>query len=183
MKTSTKLFLTTLAITTFFITNLKAQTSTSGKWLINAGLEGGFTTDELRSISKTEDGGTLRLQYKLSENDALMITGGYYYVATGSNSNTYTAFGPTIYVTPLISLGIAPVKLGYKRFLVPEFYASAEAGVGFETQYGNNTKLILSSGIGWQGDSFDIGVRYESLSGQSNNYGMVGLRVAYGFGF
>ncbi|MGZ3757696.1 MAG: hypothetical protein ACXVAY_04655 [Mucilaginibacter sp.] len=183
MKNSTRLFLTTLAITTFFITNVKAQTSTSGKWRIDAGLEGGFTTGELRTISKNYDGGTLRLQYKLSENDALMLTGGYYYIATGTNSNTYTAFGPTIYVTPLVSLGIAPVKLGYKRFLIPEFYASAEAGVGFETQYANDKKLILSPGIGWQGDSFDIGLRYERFSGQSNNYGMIGLRVAYGFGF
>ena len=183
MKTSTKLFLTTLAIAALFITNVKAQTSTSSKWRVDAGLEGGFTTGELRSISKNEDGGTLRLQYKLSDNDALMITSGYYYIATGANTNTYTTFGPAIYVTPLISLGIAPVKLGYKRFVIPEFYASAEAGVGFETQYGNNKKLILSPGIGWQSDSFDIGLRYESFSGQSNNYGMIGLRVAYGLGF
>lgn len=30
--------------------------------------------------------------------------------------------------------------------------------------------------------SWDVGVRYENYSGQSNNYGTVGLRIAYGFG-
>jgi hypothetical protein len=78
-------------------------------------------------------------------------------------------------------LGIVPVKLGVKAFFSPNVYFGAEAGAGFETASGGNTKLILSPALGYANKSWDVGVRYENFSGQDNNYGLVGLRIAYAF--
>jgi len=73
------------------------------------------------------------------------------------------------------------VKVGAKFFFNSPIYFGAEAGAGFETNYAKNTKLLLSPGLGWANKNWDVGVRYESLSGQSDNYGTVALRLAYGF--
>jgi hypothetical protein len=80
-----------------------------------------------------------------------------------------------------------PVKAGIKAFVGDGFYFSGEAGAGFEVHPiiaggEKNTKLILSPGVGYASKSWDVGVRYENFSGQGNNYGLVGLRLAYGFG-
>ncbi len=78
--------------------------------------------------------------------------------------------------------GIIPVKGGLKLFIKDGFYVMGEAGAGFETRYFKDTKLILSPGVGFATRKWDFGLRYENFSGQRNNYGLVGLRVAYGFG-
>ena len=87
-----------------------------------------------------------------------------------------------------------PVKAGVKAFFAPNVYVSGEVGAGFEmSAFGDysgdqtpglekDTKLILSPGVGYATKSWDVGVRYENYSGQGNNYGLVGLRIAYGFG-
>ncbi len=80
------------------------------------------------------------------------------------------------------SLGIVPLKLGIKAFFAPQVYFGAEAGAGVETVSGGNTKLLLSPGLGWANKTWDINARYENFSGQGNSYGLVGLRIAYGFG-
>ncbi|MDB5145542.1 MAG: hypothetical protein JWQ66_4255, partial [Mucilaginibacter sp.] len=41
---------------------------------------------------------------------------------------------------------------------------------------------ILSPGLGYASKSWEVSARYENFSGQGNNYGLVGLRIAYGFG-
>ena len=78
-------------------------------------------------------------------------------------------------------IGIVPLKAGIKAFFSQNGYFGAEAGAGFETNSGGDTKLILSPTLGWANQTWDVGVRYENFSGQNNNYGLVGLRVAYGF--
>jgi len=92
------------------------------------------------------------------------------------------------------SLGIVPLKAGIKAFFTNNVYFGAEVGAGFETSVGGlysgessdgykkDTKLIVSPALGWANNNWDVGVRYENFSGQSNNYGLVALRLAYGFG-
>jgi hypothetical protein len=46
---------------------------------------------------------------------------------------------------------------------------------------GGNTKLLLEPGVGYANKKWDFGIAYESLTGQQDNYGFVGLRIAYGF--
>jgi hypothetical protein len=88
---------------------------------------------------------------------------------------------------------MVPIKAGIKAFFSPNWYFGAEAGAGIETKVflpqgvnqefqQKDTKLILSPTIGYASKHWDVGARYENFSGQNNNYGLVGLRLAYGFG-
>jgi hypothetical protein len=174
MKKSTKLMATAIAAAAiFFGTNVKAQTTDANPWRFGIGVEAGVPTGNAHDISKIELGGTARLQYGADKGLAYTLTSGYYHM-----------FGKETPISGVDypSVGIVPVKLGLKAFFADKVYFGAEAGAGFETNKGGDTKLILSPGIGYAGKSLDVGLRYENFSGQSNNYGLVGLRVAYGFG-
>jgi len=173
-----------VAAAIFFGTNAKAQTITPDKFRFGVGVEGGIATGWAHNYSDAELGGTARLQYGVSNNLAITLTSGY-----------YNFFGKNDPVTgqKYQSLGMVPIKAGIKAFFTPNLYFSAEAGAGIETKafarqgidedyVGKETKLILSPGVGYANKHWDVGVRYENYSGQDNNYGLVALRLAYGFG-
>jgi hypothetical protein len=139
---------------------------------LGIGLEVGAPTGNMHDYSNFELGGTVRLQYDAGPNFAWTLTSGY-----------YNMFGKTIpgTDTKYEHLGIVPLKAGFKAFFASNLYFGAEAGAGFETISGGSTKLILSPTLGFANKTWDVGVRYENFSGQSNNYGLAGLRVAYAF--
>ncbi|GAA4090421.1 hypothetical protein [Mucilaginibacter panaciglaebae] len=182
MKKLTKLAAAALTGVALFIgTTVKAQTTPASKLRFGIGLEAGAPTGNIHNGpggSNFELGGTARLQYGTSDHFALTLTSGYYnffgkdYDATVGGVTTHFDAAST---------GVVPVKLGLKAFFSNNVYFSAEAGAGFETKYAKDTKLILSPGLGWANQKWDVGVRYEDFSGQNNNYGLVGLRIAYGF--
>jgi hypothetical protein len=179
MKNKSKLIaIAVAAVAIFFTTNVKAQTSDPNKWRFGIGIEGGVPTGNASNISNFELGGTARLQYGFSNNFALTLTSGYYNMF---GKNITETIGGTTITGKASDLGIVPVKVGIKAFFTPSIYFGAEAGAGFETINEGNTKLILSPALGWANKSWDVGVRYENFSGQSNNYGLVALRLAYGF--
>ncbi len=187
MKNMTKMMAVAIAaVAILFTTKVKAQTVTPDKFRFGIGIEGGIPTGNAHDISNVELGGTARLQYGLSKSVALTLTSGYY--------NFFGKNDPALVNTKFASLGMVPAKLGIKAFVGSGFYFSGEAGAGFETRafgayhgentqgFAKDTKLILSPGLGWASKSWDVGARYENYSGQANNYGLVGLRIAYGFG-
>ncbi|WP_183558134.1 hypothetical protein [Mucilaginibacter sp. SP1R1] len=189
MKTMTKIIagaFTALAI--FIGTNVKAQTTPANTLRFGVGLEVGAPTGNAHDISNFELGGTARLQYGVSHDLALTLTSGYYnFFGKTVTSREVTPGGVTTVTFKGRSLGMIPVKAGIKAFISNGFYFSAEAGAGFEVHPiiaggEKDTKLILSPGLGYASKSWDVGVRYENYSGQGNNYGLVGLRLAYGFG-
>lgn len=186
MKKSTKLIASAIiAIAVFAGSNAKAQMVSANKVRFGIGVEGGVATGNAHNISNLELGGTGRIQYGLTNNLALTLTSGYY---------NFFGKNDALLGVKYQSLGIVPVKLGIKAFFAPNLYFGAEAGAGFETKafglvkgennadFQKNTKLILSPAIGYASKSWDVGVRYENFSGQNNSYGLVALRVAYGFG-
>lgn len=177
MKTTTKwIAAAATAVAIFFTANANAQTTPktdTNPWRFGIGLEAGLPTGNAHDISNFELGGTARLQYDASDHFAWTLTSGYYNMFGKDIPGTNTNYN---------SLGIVPVKLGIKAFFAPNFYFGAEAGAGFETISGGDTKLILSPALGWANKTWDVGVRYENFSGQDNNYGLAGLRVAYSFG-
>ncbi len=176
MKKLTKLAAAALTGVALLIgTNVNAQTTPASKLRFGVGLEAGAPTGNAHDGSNFELGGTARLQYNTSDHFSLMLTSGYYNFF-GKEIGTV---GTTTVKTA--STGVIPVKAGFKAFFADQFYFSAEAGAGFETNGSKNTKLILSPGLGWANQKWDVGVRYEDFSGQSNSYGLVGLRLAYGF--
>ncbi|MCD8739541.1 hypothetical protein LT679_02915 [Mucilaginibacter roseus] len=174
MKKSTKLIAAAITAVALFLgsSDVKAQTNEKSAWRLGFGIEGGIPTGDVKDGSNFQLGGTARLQYGVSDNLALTLTSGYYnFFAKKEISDLGGS-----------DLGIVPVKVGIKSFFTDNLYFGAEAGAGFETRDNGNTKLILSPALGWADKHWDFGVKYENFSGQSNNYGAVGLRVAYGFG-
>jgi hypothetical protein len=185
MKKATKLMaIAVAAVAILFTTNAKAQTTNPNQWRLGIGVEGGLPTGNIKNVSNWDLGGTARLQYGLGKNFALMLTSGYY--------NFFGKDVPGLVDVKYKSLGIVPVKAGFKAFFANSFYFAGEAGAGFEVsnfgdydgnpeQLSKYTKLILSPGLGWANKSWDLGVRYENFSGSGNSYGLVNLRLAYGF--
>jgi hypothetical protein len=177
MNSSTKWIASAVtAVAILFGSNVKAQTSNPGDtWRLGVGVEGAIPTGNLHDGSNFALGGTARLQYDTRSNISFMLTSGYYNVFEKDYTIGNTTYSPN-------SLGIIPIKAGIKVFATSNIYFSGEAGAGIETNYSKDTKLILSPGIGYATSSgIDIGARYENFSGQSNNYGMAALRIAYGF--
>lgn len=173
MKNLTKLVAAAITGVALFIgTNVKAQSSSDSKLRFGIAAEVGAPTGAAHNGSNIYAGITPRLQYGADEGLAWTLTSGY-----------YNFFGKQIPGTNVnySSLGLVPVKLGVKGFFADNLYFGAEAGAGFETNKGGNTKLILAPGLGYANEKWDISARYENFSGQSVNYGLVGLRVAYGF--
>ncbi len=185
MKRSTKFIAAACtAVAIFLGSNVKAQTITPDKFRFGIGVEAGAPTGAAHDISNVELGGTARLQYGLSNNFALTLTSGYYNFFGKSEPLTDTKYQ---------SLGMVPIKAGLKAFFTSNLYLGAEVGAGIETKTflpqgvsqtvaEKDTKLILSPAVGYATKHWDVGVRYENFSGQSNNYGVVALRLAYGFG-
>jgi hypothetical protein len=177
MKTMTKIMAGAFTAVAIFIgSNVNAQTTPANKLRFGIGLETGIPTGDVHQYSKFELGGTARLQYGLTDNLALTLTSGYYNFFATNNVNQNGR-----------DLGLIPVKAGIKAFFTNNLYFGAEAGAGFEVHPAleggeKNTKLLLTPGVGFANKSWDVGVRYENLSGQNNSYGLVGLRIAYGFG-
>ncbi|GGH00911.1 hypothetical protein [Mucilaginibacter phyllosphaerae] len=185
MKKMTKIIAAACTAAALFIgTNVNAQTITSGKGVrFGIGVEGLLPTGNLHDISNVGVGITPRLQFGVADNIGLTLTSGYlnYFGKEYDNTGIKTK-----------SYGMIPVKAGIKAFVSQNIYLSGEVGAAFETSgFGEvkggpdvdtNTKLLASPGIGWANKSWDVGVRYENYSGQSNNFGAVGLRLAYGFG-
>ena len=174
-----------VAVAIFFGSSAKAQSITPDQFRFGVGVESGIVTGDAHNVSNLYLGGTARLQYGLSKTVALTLTSGYYNFFGKDEPGTSEKYQ---------SLGMVPIKAGIKYFFVPSFYLSGEAGIGIETKAfayqgepddlasQTNTKLLLSPGVGWASKHWDVGVRYENYSGQSVNYGVVGLRLAYGFG-
>jgi hypothetical protein len=194
MKFFTKIIAGSLTMAAMFIgLNVKAQIIPKNGLRLGLGVEGLLPTGNLHNISNIGAGGTMRLQYGVANNLAITLTSGYYNFF-GKTVNGYLADGNGNNIPAKIkNLGMVPVKVGIKSFFTNNLYFGAEGGAafettgfgaikGFESGYKKNTKLLLTPGVGYSSKSWDVGVRYENYSGQSNNYGAVGLRIAYGFG-
>lgn len=176
MKKATNYLASALVAAAILIgSNAKAQTTDKSAWRLGIGVEAGIPTgNNITQYSNFELGGTARLQYGLSNKVALTLTSGYYnFFGKEVTSTTNTRYQ---------SIGIVPAKVGIKAFFLPNIYVGGEVGAGFETRSGAETKLLLSPALGWANQHWDVGVRYENFSGQSNDFGVVGLRLAYGFG-
>ncbi len=174
MKKLTKLAAAAIAGVALFIgTNANAQSDS--KLRFGIGVEAGVPTGAASDGSNIYLGITPRLQYGADEGLAWTLTSGYYNFFGKSVNGTggNVKFG---------DIGMVPVKLGVKGFFADKLYFGAEAGAGFETNGNSQTKLIVSPGLGFANDKWDISARYENFSGQGLNYGLAGLRVAYGFG-
>src|SRR5690606_1360407 len=93
-------------------------------------------------------GADVRLQYDLSQRYSFVLTTGFTNLFVGDDMK---------------DLGFIPAKLGFKAFVWEDrFYVLAEAGAAFAvTNSYDETSLLLSPGIGYANESFDLSLRYE----------------------
>lgn len=184
-KPAGKLFLVLLLTSAF---NVNAQTKTSNPATFAIGLEGGGITGNMSSFHSLELGAIARLQYKAGDHVAFLFSGGYYNLFGKNFVVNYSSpgFSETV-AGKSENLGIVPLKAGLKFFGSSGIYFSAEAGAGFETkqrfesdgQMHSDVKLLLAPALGYAPKDIDVSIRYENLSGQENNYGIVAFRVAF----
>jgi len=176
MKKSSKLIVAALMVAAiFFTTDSKAQTTPAKAWRLGFGIDAADPTGNAKIGTTFILGGTGRLQYGVSNSFALTLTSGAYHFFPKTIPGTDKRYN---------SFGIISVKIGIKEFFAPNIYFGAEAGAGFEeTNAGAGvTRLILSPSVGYANTHWDAGLRYENFSASGGHYGMVALRIAYGFG-
>ena len=159
----------------FLTANVKAQTTAPGALRLGIGADAGLPTGNLKIGATFVLGGTVSLQYGLSDRFAITLTSGADHFFPNYIAGTHIRYN---------SFGIIPVKAGFKAFFSPSVYFGAEAGIGIEqTNSGSgNKKFLVSPALGWANQHWDLSFRYDNYSGQNDPYGFVALRIAYGFG-
>jgi hypothetical protein len=171
------IYLTALALFIGGVSN--AQSIQKSKLRFGIGVDGLLPVGDLRNTANFGLGLTPRLQYGVADNVALTFTSGLYhffmkdfYVTDGAQTYKYQN-----------DLDLIPVKAGIKAFVSSNIYIGAEAGIGFQVDNGGgNSKFLSSGGIGYASKKWDVGARYESFGANGYRNGVIGLRVAYGFG-
>jgi hypothetical protein len=157
-----------------FTNNVMAQTTPAHALRFGLGLEAAEPTGSATIGTQFILGGTARAQYGISNSFAITLTSGAYHFFTKIIPGTNTRYS---------SYGNIPVKIGIKEFFAPNIYFGAETGVGFEVSNAGfgPKRLILAPALGYANTHWDIGVRYENFSNGDGGYGMVALRLGYGF--
>lgn len=176
MKTLSKLTAVTLTVAVLlFTTNVKAQITPANAFSLSIGTEVADPTGNARLGSKFILGGTARLQYGITNSFAITLTSGAYHFLPINIPGTHMKYK---------SYGVIPIKAGIKEFFARNTYFGAEAGTGVE-QTGtahNPARLLLSPMLGYANKHWDAGIHYDNFSSSGDHYGLIGLRVAYGFG-
>jgi hypothetical protein len=180
MNTKTKLFAIYLtAFALFFATQSNAQSIQKGKLRFGIGVDGLVPVGNLSNTTNFGLGVTPRLQYGIADNVALTFTSGIYHFFP---KDLYIQSSSQLYKYQY-DLDLIPVKAGIKAFVSSHVYIAGEAGVGFQVDNGGgDTKYLASGAIGYATKKWDFGIRYENFSGNGYRNGVIGLRVAYGFG-
>jgi len=175
MKTVSKLLAGALTITVMLsATMVRAQTTPANAFRFGIGIEAADPTGNARLGSNFVLGGTARLQYGITDSFALTLTSGAYHFFPIDKPGTNIKYQ---------SYGEIPIKAGFKEFFTPNLYFGAEAGIGVEqTDSGvDPTRFLWSPAAGYANQHWDVGFHYDHFSDQSDHFGVVALRVAYGF--
>lgn len=181
MKIKTSLLCAILAVVTLFICNsAKAQSVDKNNLRFGIGVDGLLPVGNSANTENFGIGVTPRLQYSLSNSVALTFTSGIYHFFPKTISYP---IGNGLTGTSKYKSDIIPVKVGAKFFVGSNFYLAGEVGAAFEVAEGGGpVHFLYSPGLGYATKKWDIGARYESYGGNGYSDGIIGLRVAYGFG-
>jgi hypothetical protein len=178
-KTSNLIMAISLLVAIFFCNNANAQSSDS-KFRFGIGIDGLLPVGSFTNTVNFGLGITPRLQYNVDNKFALTFTSGFYHFFT---KKIFLTEGLGAGSSMENDLDIVPVKAGLKYFVLPNIYVAGEAGAGFEVEDGGGpVDLILSPSLGYASKNWDIGIRYENFHGQNSSVGLLGIRIAYGFG-
>jgi len=158
----------------FFTTDVKAQTVPAGGLSMGIGFDAGDPTGNLTIGSELVLGGTISLQYGVTNRFAVVLTSGADHFLSKYIPGTTKRYD---------SFGIIPIKAGFKAFFLPHVYFDGEIGEGVEeTDSGTGQKkFIVSPALGVAFRHWDFSARYDTYYTPGDNYGFVAVRIAYGF--
>ncbi|MEO7044957.1 MAG: hypothetical protein ABI091_06585 [Ferruginibacter sp.] len=168
------------------------------KWTIGIFSESGLTLGDANKIYKYTSGGSLRLSVHAGPGFITLSGGGTAFIPNLSsladtllNNINGNDTSLNINVSKYkVALQI-PVKMGYKYIISHHFFVMAEAGFSqFYTYYEDDNSKIQhtkSSGFtyalstGYQGGSFEIGLKYEACTLKNSTISDIGLRLGFNF--
>jgi hypothetical protein len=178
----------------FFSTTFAQNKLSESKFHFSAGAELGIATGALSDAHSVGIGASAQAEYTVAPNTNVTLSIGIisYAGKKVASNNAYRYSTSTI----------VPVKGGIKYFLSGGFYAAAQLGVGFLSNYvdvhntnptypygiydASSTALAYTPMIGYEfrsnsGKAFDASFKYDGYSTQGASFGSVGLRLAYKF--
>lgn len=157
-----------------------AQSKDASKLKFSVGVEAAAPIGDFGDGYSFGIGGTVQADYWVAPEFALTLNSGY--VSFIGKSQTYN-FGAGNVTIKNKSLGLIPVLAGGKYNFTPQFYGSAQLGVGIFTASGSNSSAFAyAPGLGYKfTDNLDALIKYTGYSKDNTTSSAVGLRVAYTF--
>lgn len=157
--------------------SLSAQKLTK-KFSFGLGTEVGLTTGDFKNTYQINGGLTLRLSFHAGPGFATLTSG-------------VIAFLPKSFNNPDLKAGVlVPVRAGYK-YINHHFFAMGEIGYGSfisiykdandDIQKSTTGGFLFAPSAGVQFGTFEVGLRYESVSLSGVNLSDFGLRLGFNF--
>ena len=157
---------------------------------LSIGIDGAITSGGFKDQYKAGVGASIQYDLPLSEHLYVTANAGYLnlFANNGSSNPNY------IVGVKSANMGVAPVKLGLKLFIIRTFYIQGEAGEAFLLNK-NSVYAINSTAFTYDGQMgilfrrtkksyIEAGIKYQLLQSYfgDGNYGVMwGARVAYAF--
>ena len=163
-----KLLLSLAVIAATLSASAQTKTTTS-PFRVSLGVDAVAPFGNLADVTSFGIGGSLEGDYAVDNTLALTLNAGYIKFLQKNNNG--------------LKLGVIPVLAGIKYYFTPQFYSSAQLGVGVFTSNGNSiSKFAYAPGIGYKfSDNFDAGVKYQAYSKNKVTDNTASLRLAYTF--
>jgi len=183
-----KLFLSLAVIAATLSASAQTKTTTTSPFRVSLGIDAVAPFGNLADGTSFGIGGSLEGDYSVDNTLALTLNAGYIRFLQKNNNG--------------LKLGVIPVLAGIKYYFTPQFYSSAQLGVGiFTSNSSSSSALTYAPGIGYKfsdgssssafayapgigykfSDNFDAGVKYQAYSKNSHTTNTGSLRLAYTF--
>ncbi|HLW31554.1 MAG TPA: outer membrane beta-barrel protein [Aequorivita sp.] len=194
MKTIKRISTAAFLLASALMFNVQAQTqaqiSEPSRFNLSVGPEIGLPVGDLSDRYEWSLGGSVELEYLFDNGLGITLNTGVYNLF--ADDGGYKLDGKKY----TDDLQVLPVKLGLKYFVIGGLYIQGEAGASFllnkeDGGYDKSTAFTYAPQVGYRFDMgnnqfIDAGVKWMGSTkfndnGSSNN--MLGLRLAYGFGF
>ncbi|MFZ1801075.1 MAG: hypothetical protein WAU24_14500 [Chitinophagaceae bacterium] len=133
---------------------------------LGIGIDGVLPIGDFGKINSFGIGGSLKGAFPVGNSGDITLTAGY---INFSYKKPFTG-----------SLGLIPIKAGYRFRTMSGFYGEPQAGYGKFTNGGGGGFLYAINAGYLDKSGFDIAARYEGIS-NNGSISYVGLRVGYNF--
>ncbi len=152
----------------FFSQAAKTQETDIKKFKLGIG---GVLSIPANNLETSSIGGGFDLLASYVVAEQLLLTGDAGFTALAGKSG-------------LSSTAIIPIRVGVRYLPGSNFYLSGKVGIGIYTILKESeTYFGYAAGAGYQlNKKFDIGVTYDGYSKNNISFGLVSIRLGYGFG-